>query len=265
MRDATLVGRRWAAKSEAGADDPRSRRGERGYSLVEVLVALFIVAMLSAAGFAALSSTLRTKDVLEARELRLRELQLSRATLRADLAQLARPRPVRGPFGAPEPLMFSGGFGDDDTPLLAFLRTGWANPAGLERRGPLQFVEYFLRDGALVRRARLRPDITPDTPVAERVILTGVREARVRFAEADWSQGPVWREEWRIQTDAGETSPLPRMISLELELDDFGLVSHRFSAPDMLSGVLQARPGAAAQGAGGDETTDADEDEEDET
>ncbi len=207
-------------------------RSEAGFTLLEVLAALFIISMISAAGMAVMNNALNAQDVMNAREVRLRELQVSRSLLRDDIAQMTR-RVVRQPFGEPNPFVFQGGLADSDTPFLAFTRSGWSNPGGFERRGPLQHVSYYWKGEDLVRRTRLRPDVTPDTPIVEQIVLTGVQELRVSFAGSEWDSGPVWLDVWEVTVETQAFAPPPRLIALDLTLDGVGAVRHVFAAPEV--------------------------------
>src|SRR3546814_8509418 len=66
-----------------------------GFTLVEMLVALLIFAMLSAVGVTVMAYAADNQGVVKARMDRLGELQSARALLKADLAQAAVRR-VRG-------------------------------------------------------------------------------------------------------------------------------------------------------------------------
>jgi general secretion pathway protein J len=76
------------------------RRG--GFTLVEVLVALAIFALLAGAGALVLSQTIDTRFALRAETDRIGDLQRMHAMLKADLAQAA-PRRVRAPTGRSRP------------------------------------------------------------------------------------------------------------------------------------------------------------------
>src|SRR3546814_15082683 len=71
-----------------------------GFTLVEMLVALLIFAMLSAVGVTVMAYAADNQGVVKARMDRLGELQSARALLKADLAQAAVRR-VRGRDGNP--------------------------------------------------------------------------------------------------------------------------------------------------------------------
>ncbi|WP_312148117.1 prepilin-type N-terminal cleavage/methylation domain-containing protein, partial [Brevundimonas sp.] len=68
----------------------RSRATDRaGFTLIEVMIALLIFALLAAAGVLVLSQSIDNRFVVKASTDRTAELQRLRATLRADLGQAA--------------------------------------------------------------------------------------------------------------------------------------------------------------------------------
>ena len=191
-----------------------------GFSLVEVLVALFVVALVSATGTTVLALTLRSKERLEAVAAEVRALELARAFLKDDLAA-AIPRPVRSAEGMTETYVFEGGEGrGPDVPLLAFTRGGWTNPQDYAPRGTVIRVEYALEDRALVRNVRLRPDAAPDTPVERRVLMEDVTDVEVRFALPNAS----WVDVWEARGDGDRPATLPAAVEITLHTEGFGPV-----------------------------------------
>lgn len=189
-----------------------------GFTLVEVLVALAIFAVIAVAGGAILVQTLGQQDASAERAETLRAVQLMRATLKADLAQ-AEDRPVRGPYGELLPTGFTGGAPRDDDVIARFVRRGFANPGGLEPRASLQLVEYVVEDGALYRRIRPRLNPTPDTPVSSRALISGVTNLRVSlFAANRWAEGVA----------ANDGRGMPRAVAFEMEVAGVGVIRQAF-------------------------------------
>lgn len=181
-----------------------------GFSLIEMLVALALFALIGAAGAAVLVAGADNREVMGAANARLARLQRLEAVLRADLGQAAD-RTVREADGRARPHAFVGGAGDGV--LFDFVRRGRINPAG-EARASLERLEYRLADGRLERRAYPHPDGSrPGEPL---VLHDGVRQARVRFLSRG-QDGAGW------VGAAGR--PLPDAVRLELDLDDFGPVT----------------------------------------
>ena len=79
---------------------PRAQQPGRagGFTLLELLVALFIAALMFAMGYAALSQGLTSHDHLKEQQARLLELQTAMRVMEQDFVQLA-PRPVRQTIG----------------------------------------------------------------------------------------------------------------------------------------------------------------------
>src|SRR5690606_20895786 len=124
----------------------------RGFTLVEVLVALSVFALLAAGGVAVMGWASASQGATQARMARVGELQRARAMLQADLSQAA-PRRTRNAAGIGAVQAFTGSAEPASGLLFALTRRGWENPEGAPRAS-LQYVEYRLQDGRLERSAR---------------------------------------------------------------------------------------------------------------
>ena len=198
---------------------------QSGFTLVEVMVALFALSILTVAGTAILTQALSAREQLSEHTGRLKEIELARAIIKSDIGQ-ATTRPVRSTFGGASGLFFDGGVAPDGegARLLSLVRRGWANPGAMERRSSLQSVSYRLEDGNLIRVAPLRPDPFQSAQMRERIVLSGVRDVRVEFGAAG-----QWSSVWRGSVDArGGINALPDVVRLTLDLEDTGLLDQLF-------------------------------------
>lgn len=169
-----------------------------GFTLVELLVALLIFGLLSAAATALLSFGVEARARSAARLDAVAALVRTRSLLTADLAQAA-PRSYRREDGTVAPAFAAG------EPLLAFVRRGWTNEDG-QARASLQRLEYHLRDGRLERVAY--PMVDGAKPFMTAVLLEDVRSVRLRYRVAG-----QWRDHW----DAVRPDALPQAVELTLE------------------------------------------------
>jgi len=189
----------------------------RGFTLVEMLVALVAFAILSAAAMAILNLTLRNKAIFDQTTASIQDVQVTRAIMKADFAQVAA-RPVREALGGSPQSSFAKG--RDAGVLLSFVRRGWDNPGGSEARSSLQYVEYAVEEGALVRRARPYLDAAPSTAMSVRKLLGGVEGGKVAFLS-----GSKWTDQWRPVTEAAE---LPNAVAMTLTVKGMGDIRQAF-------------------------------------
>lgn len=197
-------------------------KNQRGFTLVEMLVALAIFAVISAAGVSVMSFTLRQSGPVEAASARLEQLQIARTVMRNDLGQIAA-RPVRGQFGERLPVGLQGGFIPGSDAVLSFVRGGWENPGGLEPRSSLQYVAYVFDDGELRRVSRPMLDPTLETPEESVTLLTGVKNFRVTF----FFNGQ-WLERWLPTSGGGFT---PTIIAIDADVEGYGPLRQLFVTP----------------------------------
>ncbi|WP_300528779.1 type II secretion system minor pseudopilin GspJ [Maricaulis sp.] len=207
-----------------------------GFSLLEVLIATFVFAVIGTISVALLASTLTARDVNEKALARSAGLDRVRVLLREDLGQLAD-RTVRGADGYPRSYVFAGDnaglrLGDDaeaERILFAFTRHGRANPGYIRARSSLIHVEYLVRGGQLIRRASDYPDMTGETRQSEQVLAD-----RAEAIAADFYFGVNWRSQ-ALRRPGSENEAFPRAVRLRFTAPDFGALEFIAVTPEGLS------------------------------
>lgn len=187
----------------------------RGFTLVEMLVALAIFGLVSAAGVTVMQFTVDNQALVRAHTGRIAAFQRTRAILKADLAQAAARR-TRAQDGRPVPESFYGSAGDRPGLLLRLARRGWDNP-GAEPRPSVQYVEYRIVDGRLERSAR--PELDGAALGAPQVLIDRVQSASVAF---------LWSGQWIENLPGGREDILPQAVRLDMAIDGIGAVSQLF-------------------------------------
>lgn len=191
-----------------------------GFTLVELLVALSIFALLAGGGVILMRQTLDGHEIASQRLERIGELQRARALLQADLSQIARRR-TRGADGVEATDAFLGSQTGVNEPLLAFVRRGWENVDGAARSS-LQYVEYRVVGGRLERR--YRPMLDGAALSSPLIVLTEVSDLRLSYLTKDqWI--PAWRNALR---DAQ-----PKAVRLDATLPGLGPVQQLFLTPGL--------------------------------
>jgi general secretion pathway protein J len=184
-----------------------------GFTLLELVVAVGIFALMSAIAYGGLLSVLATAAGTEDQSERLGEIQLAMARLERDVEQMV-PRPVRDQFGDLRQALVAGGGGT----TMEFTRAGYPNPVDLPR-STLQRVQWSL-DGDTLYRVPwpvLDSPVGAEDPLPE-IVLTSVQGLELRFLGAD----DQWHVEWPVETGGEPDATLPRALEVRLELSDWG-------------------------------------------
>jgi general secretion pathway protein J len=177
--------------------------GDSGFTLVEVMIALAIFAMIASAGVAILAFSMRAGAAADARLDGSAALARTVSILSADFAQ-AVDRPTRDEGGVARPA-FVGETGASVSPMLALVRGGWSDLDGAPRPG-LQKVAWLLDRGALQRV--VWPQLDGAAPLAPATLMTGVVDVRLRYRLAG-----AWSDRW----DAGRTgAALPQAAEVTI-------------------------------------------------
>ena len=160
----------------------------RGFTLIEVLVAMAVFAIMAALCYGSLNQTLLAAEILSERMDRLQALQRTIRMLTDDLQQLA-PRPVRDSLGDTlRPALdtgFQSGF------AMELTRGGWSNPATLPR-GTLQRVGYRIEEDELVRYYWNSLDRTLSEQAIGVALLDGVEGIEFRFMVDNENYSNQW-------------------------------------------------------------------------
>ena len=239
----------------------RSQPGARaaGFTLIELIVALFITAIIFSVGYGAINQSLRSHETVKAHQDRLAEVQNAVRVMVQDFSQLS-PRPIRDQLGqnwlacistqtadalsggttasassAPSSAPTADDEDDDsdnsDKPddggpdLVAFTRAGWANPAGIQRP-TLERVSYRFANGSLRRMHWAVLDGTEASLPVRRDLLTRVKFIHFRFM----SDARQWVDQWPI---LGNTAlrTRPFAVQITLELEDWGQIVRVIEVP----------------------------------
>jgi len=198
----------------------------RGFTLLELLVALAVFAIMATAAYSGLSNVLATRAALETQGRRLASVQLAVFRLEQDSDEPA-PRAVRDEYGDFQNALLGGELAAD---RLILTRAGWDNPLG-QPRATLQRVAYRLRDGRLWRLYWEVLDRGGLSEPRETLLLERVREFRVRFL-----QTKEWLKEWPpLASDEDHArkirEALPRAIEISLTLEDWGEITRLLLLP----------------------------------
>lgn len=197
----------------------------RGFTLIEVLVATVILAIMSIMAHRGVAETRLAVERTRAHMERVREVQRAITVITADFRQLA-PRPVRALVG--DGYRPSLERDPNAVSLVELSRDGWPNTIGAPR-GTVQRVLYLLEGDKLVRRHWRVTDATLANEPLSRDLLTGVERVQVRYL----SSGREWQEQW---PPLGTPAPIalrtrPLAVEVLVILSDYGEIRRVVEVP----------------------------------
>ena len=183
----------------------------RGFTLVELTIALVLMAAIAALLYGSLSLAARTWDGGEAKMQQVADLRTTQTYLRS---QIAAEYPQRMLKIAQFPLLFSG---ERDE-----MRYAAALPPRVAEGGVYYFRLAVVRDGdrSLLVQERMIPDVNalepPEFRDAERSILAeGIAELRIAYfgrpADAADAVAPAWLDRW------DDKQRLPMLVRIDVK------------------------------------------------
>ncbi|MCP5158529.1 MAG: type II secretion system minor pseudopilin GspJ [Gammaproteobacteria bacterium] len=200
-----------------------------GFTLLELLVALAVFAIMAIAAYSGLHSVLFTRAAVEEENRRLAAVQLAIFRLEQDIEQTV-PRGIRDAYGEPQPALHGGELLSE---ALILTRAGWDNPLS-QPRANLQRVAYRLRDGRLWRLHWNVLDQGGSVEPHETLLLERVREFQVRFLD----QSDAWQNAWppaashaAANSHPLESNALPHAVEIILTLEDWGAIARLLPLP----------------------------------
>jgi len=189
-------------------------QSRKGFTLIEVLLALFIFAVMATIAATGLSTILKSRDRANANAERLQRLQIAMVIMQRDFEQMLD-RPVID------------GQGNRLSPVLAprpeyieFTRAGFVNPLMVFDRSSLQRVAYEYQDNKLIRITWPVLDRAPDTKSLSRTLLNDVTSMKIRYLSENNEFYSTWPPENDIA--APLKSPLPKAVEITLTIKHWG-------------------------------------------
>lgn len=212
---------------------------QRGFTLIEVLIALAVTAFVSMIAYTSISSVIISIDTLRDNGERSFEINRAWMIISRDLHQFVA-RPIRDEFGDVEPAMSGGNIARFD---LSFSRTGWHNPHG-HPRSNIQRVNYRIEDEALWRDTYFVLDRAGDTEPESVMLLDDVEAMQlgflgdIEFLQFEGSGSDVdtgnWAEDWGLDSSNPDAllAP-PQAIEIRLQLLDWGEMRRIYALPPL--------------------------------
>lgn len=207
---------------------------QRGFTLLEMLIAIALFSLLGMACYQLLERTQRSEQNISLHELQLRQLQRALGIFERDLLQ-ATNVPLSQDSGRASALIGT-------SRELYLVRSGWSNPLN-QPRSDLQEVHHYWQDGIWRRDFQSPPtdDQPPveqqSTPIRSQQLLTNVTIKQLRYIDIAGQPHSNW-------PDAGIARGLPMAIELLVDSPGFSDIRRVILLPGQQSQIGGGSPSA---------------------
>lgn len=195
-----------------------NRYFSKGFTLLEVLIALFIFTIISVILVGALRSVIDAHAGTEKSASRLRKLQFALLMISRDIDQAVN-RPVLNVSGKEDPAFIG------TARSFVFTHTGYANLTGAATRSILGRAGYTWNEGDLWRLTWDVLDQAPQSRPNWRKMMDKVAFARFQYLNKE----DRFVDNWPIEGDANQS--LPRAIKIEFTFLNWGKISQLYVIP----------------------------------
>ncbi len=202
------------------------RYRSHGFTLLELIVALFVSAVMFAVGYAALMQATEQRDAIRSAQNELATLQRAIRLMTLDVTQ-SDPRPINDILGRGELAALLGG--DGSGRVLALTRGGEGD-ARSSGRPTLRRIEYRLEQGQLQRLAWPVLDPVAGVQPRVRVLLRGVRSIEFRFLDNEGQWSSVWPKPG-ASSAAGSLRQRPRAVEVRMDTEAEGVLRRVWEIP----------------------------------
>lgn len=200
-------------------------KNQFGFTLIEILIALAVFAILATITSSAMYYAFNTRDRVTRQAERLVDLQLTITQIERDTEQIAN-RPIRINGMQLLPALV----GQNDS--IELTRGGISNPLSVEKRSSLKRIAYYCKDKKLIRRSWSSIDPVDYTKYKERSLLNNLAQCDFAYVSPSLQVLPEWHGGGA--TPGGANNALPKAVKLNISLDNNDNLSFLFIFPEGL-------------------------------
>ena len=197
-----------------------------GFTLLEILIALFIFTIVSVIMASGLHSVLNSQAATEKKANSFAEIQMAVLLISRDMEQAIN-RPITNAKNILEGGMVGG------PRSVTFTHAGLHNPEGELQRSTLQRVRYFIEKNELTRETWEVLDQSAKTESVSRVLLNSAEDLHFEYLD----EKRQFQKNWPPADK--QNAGLPRAIRMNLTLKNWGKISQIYL---LVGDELDAKP-----------------------
>ncbi|USQ12940.1 GspJ family T2SS minor pseudopilin variant LspJ [Legionella lytica] len=198
---------------------------ESGFTLIEILIALAVFAILASITSSTLYYAFNTRTRVNEQSERLSALQLAISIVQQDISQTAE-RAIRGNDMRLFPI-FTG-----RPDYVEFTRDGDVNPGSIEKRSTLKRIALVCQNDSLLRRTWDTLDPFDRNTHADKVLISHLSDCHFGYLNQSLQVFPEWRAD-AVNQDQNKES-LPKAIQVNLNVKKLGELNLLFTIPGAL-------------------------------
>jgi general secretion pathway protein J len=195
------------------------RRKMAGFTLLEILVALFIFTIIAVIMTRALHTVFDSQAVTEKRATRLAELQMTLLLMSRDIEQMID-RPIKNSERNTEAALIG------SSKRITFTHGGLANPLGQLQRSTLQRTSYFLTGDKLIRQNWEVLDQAPTSKPNNRILLSNLTELNFEYLDMEKHYNDRWPPANKPKAEV-----FPTAVKVTMTLKHWGTITQVYLIP----------------------------------
>ena len=186
---------------------------QMGFTLIEILIAVVIFAVLGVLAAVGLRSVLRTHEHIKKADAQLQQTETTVAILRRDVSQIIERSIINASGNVESPVLSEG------PETIAFTRAGFVNPGAIAQRSQMQRVEYTVKKNQLLRLTWPALDQAPNSQPMETVLLKGVANLQIQYLDSQNQLMNSWPLASGSNADVNnQNQSMPKAIVLTIDL-----------------------------------------------
>jgi general secretion pathway protein J len=208
----------------------------QGFTLLEVLIAVGITALLSLGVWQLLHGTINAQHTIQGSTDKLSDLQRTIMFLSRDIEQIV-PRSIRDNYGDRQDALSTA----DHFYALKLTRTGLNNLFVQHPRSDLQRVGYSLDDDKLVRSYWTVLDRAQNSEPVRQDLMKGVISIKFTFMQENGQWTDIWPTDDMINSAKGlaRYNTLPKALKMVIDTKDFGKIERLYDLPKFVENPVQ--------------------------